>query len=56
MMTVKNHTVSTLAACLCAVFVYGAALLLLRGLTEEELLAFPKGRLIVKFAKKLRLL
>lgn len=56
MTAVKNNTIATLAACLCAVLVYAAALLLLRGLTEEELLAFPKGHLIVKFAKKLRLL
>ena len=32
------------------------ALLLLKGLTEEELSGFPKGRLLVKTAKKLRLM
>ena len=56
MLAVKNNTIATLTACLCAVIVYTAALLLLRGLTEEELLAFPRGRLLVKIAKKLRLM
>lgn len=56
MTAVKNNTVATLAACACAVVVYAAALLLLKGLREEELLAFPKGRILVKIAKKLRLM
>ena len=56
MTAVKNNTVATLAACACAVIVYAAALLLLKGLREEELLAFPKGRILVKIAKKLRLM
>jgi len=56
MLAVKNNTISTLAACAGAVVVYGVALLLLKGLTEEELLAFPKGRMLLKFAKKLHLM
>lgn len=51
-----NNTVATLVACVCAVPVYATALLLLKGLTEEELSGFPKGRLLVKTAKKLRLM
>ncbi len=56
MVLVKHNTVATLLACAAAVLVYTAALLLLRGLTEEELLSFPKGRLLVAVAKKAHLL
>ncbi len=56
MAVVKNNAVSTLAACVCAVLVYGITLLLLKGLREEEILGFPKGYLLVKIAKKLRLM
>lgn len=56
MTAVKNNTIATLAACACAVVVYGLALLLLKGLKEEELMGFPKGYLVVKAAKKLRLM
>lgn len=56
MIAVKSNTVSTLAACAAAVLVYGVALLLLKGLTEEELLGFPKGRTLVRIAKKLHLM
>ena len=38
------------------VFVYAAVLLLIGGVVEEELLAFPKGRMLVAIAKKLHLL
>lgn len=56
MLAVKNNTIATLAACAAAVLVYGIALLLLKGLTEEELLGFPKGRTLVAAAKKLHLM
>ncbi|MDO4261604.1 MAG: polysaccharide biosynthesis protein [Eubacteriales bacterium] len=52
----KSNAVSTLAACAAAVAVYAAALLLLKGLTEEELLGFPKGRTLVRIVKKLHLM
>jgi len=38
------------------VVVYCVALLLLGGLTEEEILSMPKGHAIVKFLKKVHLL
>ncbi len=38
------------------VFVYGAVLLLIGGVTEDELWEFPKGALLVQIAKKLHLL
>lgn len=56
MIAVKNNTVATLTACVCAVLVYGVTLLLLRGLREEEILGFPKGYILVKIAKKFRLM
>lgn len=44
---------SLVIAVIVAVLVYFIALLAMRGLTERELLAFPKGYLLVKAAKKL---
>ena len=52
----KSNAVSVLAACMVAVVVYGVALLALKGLTEEELLGFPKGRTLVGIVKKLHLM
>lgn len=48
--------ISFVVAVIVAVIVYAAALLLLKGLTEEELLHFPKGTLIIRLAKKVHLL
>ena len=41
---------------LVGMVVYAAALLLIKGLTEEELHSFPKGELIIRIAKKFHLL
>ena len=41
---------------LVGMVVYAAALLLIKGLTEEELHSFPKGELIIRVAKKFHLL
>ncbi len=51
-----NNTIWTLVSIVIGVLVYGVFLLLLRGLTEEELKAFPKGTSLVKVAKKLHLM
>ena len=56
MAVLKSNAVATLAACVAAVIVYAVALLLLKGLSEEELLGFPKGRTLVSIAKKLHLM
>jgi stage V sporulation protein B len=56
MLLVKSNTLSTLIACVAAVLVYGVSMLLLKGLTEEELSGFPKGYLLVRIAKKLHLM
>lgn len=52
----KMNAVATIVAILIGVMVYGVLLLLMRGLTEEELKAFPKGYLLVRVAKKMHLL
>ena len=52
----QSNTVSLIIAIILAVIVYGVALLMLKGLTEEEILKFPKGRLLVTVAKRFRLL
>lgn len=39
-----------------AVLIYGFFVLFLRGITEEELRAFPKGQVLVKALKKLKLM
>ena len=52
----KIVAVSLVVAMLVAVIVYAVALLLLKGLTEEDILKFPKGALLVRIAKKVHLL
>ncbi|MCM1091491.1 MAG: polysaccharide biosynthesis protein [Muribaculum sp.] len=52
----KSMRVAVLPAVAVAVVVYFVMLLALRGLTEEELRGFPKGHLLVRLAKKCRLL
>ena len=39
-----------------AVPIYGFFVLFLRGITEEELRAFPNGQVLVKALKKLKLM
>lgn len=56
MALVGQNMIATLGACGIAVLVYFLALLLLKGLTEEELRSFPKGTLLVKIAGKLHLI
>ena len=45
--------ISLIIAVITAVLVYFVSLLAMRGLRKRELLAFPKGRVLVKIAKKL---
>ena len=56
--TIMGETKVAMLLCLAiavivAVIVYFIVLLALRGLREKELLAFPKGTMLVKVAKKL---
>lgn len=55
-MITSSMRISVLPAILVAVIVYFVMLILMRGLTEQELRGFPKGYLLVKVAKKCRLM
>ncbi|MBQ2902181.1 MAG: polysaccharide biosynthesis protein [Agathobacter sp.] len=55
-MICKNNLVSILISIIFAVVVYAVALLLLKGLSEDEIRKFPKGYLLVQLAKKMHLL
>ena len=52
----SSPKLSVIVAIPVAVCVYFALLLLFRGVSEEELRSFPKGYLLVKVAKKCRLM
>lgn len=52
----KSPKIAVVPAILLGACVYFALLLLFRGVTEKELRGFPKGYLLVKAAKKCRLL
>ncbi len=56
LMLTSSPKISVIIAIPVAVCVYFAMLLLFRGITEAELKAMPKGYLLVKVAKKCRLL
>ena len=53
---VNNNLASLVISILIAMFTYAIVLLLLKGLSEEDIYRFPKGRLLVSIAKKLHLL
>ena len=53
---IKVNAIAAIFAIVIGAVVYGAMLLLLKGLSEEELKKFPKGYLFVRIAKKLHLL
>ena len=48
--------VATVIAILVAIVVYGAALVLFGGVSEEELLDMPKGATLVTLCRKLHLI
>lgn len=52
----RSNVISVLLAVVVAIGVYFVLLILFRGMTESELRAMPKGYLLVKAAKKCRLL
>jgi stage V sporulation protein B len=51
-----KNALSLIVAMVVAVVVYAVMMLLLHGLTEKEILRFPKGELLVRLAKKAHLL
>lgn len=50
------NSISTIVAIVVGAVVYGVVLLLLKGLDEEEILSFPKGRTLLQIAKRFRLI
>lgn len=52
----KSPRISVIPAIMIGAVVYFALLILFRGVTEEELRGFPKGHLLVRIAKKCKLL
>ncbi len=53
---VHSNVIGVAVSVLVGMVVYAAALLLIKGLTEEELHSSPKGELIIRVAKKFHLL
>ena len=53
---IHSNVIGVAVSVLVGMVVYAAALLLIKGLTEEELHSFPKGELIIRVAKKFHLL
>lgn len=51
-----SNAIATVVSILMGMITYAVALLLTKGLTEDELQSFPKGTLIIRVAKKLHLL
>ncbi len=51
-----GNAIAVLAAIIAAVGVYGALLLLMKVVTEEELQSMPKGALLIRLLKKVKLL
>ena len=56
LMLTGSPKISVVTAIAVSVVVYFVMLLVFRGITEEELLVFPKGHLLVKLARKWHLL
>ncbi|MDE5588123.1 MAG: polysaccharide biosynthesis protein [Acetatifactor sp.] len=56
LMLTKSPRISVIPAIIIGAVFYFALLILFRGVTEEELRGFPKGYLLVRIAKKCRLL
>lgn len=51
-----SNAVSLVIAIIFAIIIYAVAMLLLKGLTEDDILKFPKGRFLVKVVKQFHLL
>ena len=56
MLILHNNSISTLVAIVIGVAIYAVMMLLLKGLTEDELRKFPKGNILIRLAKKTHLL
>ena len=56
LMKVSNNIVSTIVAIVIGVIVYGILLIKIKAISEEEILDLPKGALLVKVLKKVKLI
>ncbi|MEE3354729.1 MAG: polysaccharide biosynthesis protein [Candidatus Weimeria sp.] len=54
--TLGSNALGTVVSILSGKFSYFIIMLLIKGVTREELLRFPKGSLLIRFAEKLHLL
>lgn len=54
--SLRVNAVATLLSIVIGAAVYAVLLLLLKGLNEQEILRFPKGRMLADVAKKMHLL
>ncbi|BCN30584.1 putative polysaccharide biosynthesis protein [Anaeromicropila herbilytica] len=52
---IHSNSISTLFAVIVAMICYFCSMILLKGITKEELYSFPKGALLVRAANKLHL-
>ena len=52
----RINAIATLLSIVVGAAVYAVLLLLLKGLNEQEILRFPKGRMLADIAKSLHLL
>lgn len=52
----ESNVISLVISIVLAIIIYAVTLLLFKGLSENEILKFPKGHLLVKLAKKVHLL
>lgn len=55
-MIIKSNVICTLLSICVAGMIYFVTMLILKGITEAELKKFPKGTLIIKVAKKMKLM
>lgn len=53
---IKSNTICTLLSICVAAAIYFVTMIVFGGITEEELLKFPKGTLIIRLAQKLHLM
>ncbi len=56
MLLLSSNIIATIVSIIVGAIIYFVVILLFGGINEIELLRFPKGELLVKIAKKLRLL
>ena len=52
----RNNTIATIISILLGALIYFIIMLLLKGITEQELRRLPKGHLLVKAAKSMHLM